>query len=32
MYIDETKEIDDDEGEDEYKDLVVMDEENEENL
>lgn len=29
MYIDETKETDDDEVDDEYKDLVVVDEENE---
>lgn len=32
MFIDETKESDDDEVEDEYKDLVVVDEENEADL
>ena len=32
MYIDETREADDDEADDEYKDLVVMDEESEADL
>lgn len=32
MYIDETRDIDDDETEDEYKDLVVIDEESEADL
>ena len=32
MYIDETREVDDDEADDEYKDLVVMDEESEADL
>ena len=32
MYIDETKEIDDDEDEDEYKDLVLIDDESEAEL
>ena len=32
MFLDETKESDDDEVDDEYKDLVVVDEENEADL